>query len=814
MLTKLKTLLTSRPAAVALVLALLFFAPQPAAVAQEPDDAPDFELSTCQADSGESTISSQQTVLNAGDFERAGTADRVVITPQGLSLAQNVEQGVYQSGPIRSPLSFTTDIGLAWLANLPDDAAVTVEARLSSDGESWQDWLPVPVEYYPTPNGEYVGSLIWVNQAETYLQIRLILQAGGSGLAPLLEQMTLFFNDTSQGPSSQMARAGSVQNNTPEVPANVCPAKPQVISRTDWGCPTGQASPHWPPSYQPVTHVVINHTATPNTAEDWAAIVRSIWHYHAKILYWGDIGYNYLIDPLGNIYEGRAGGDDAIAAFDGFNRGAMGIGYIGCYGNCEKWWLSNADPSPEMVEAGNDLIAWKVGQNNLDPLGSGEYCQETLPTIVGRSQVTCRGHGAHPENLEELLPDIRLAVQERIEACELPPTDPPIIQSVSPGSGFNNSEVTLTVEGANFQPQESGFSATLVAADGTETQLALGSLQTVTAFEAIVPAGLPPGLYNLVVTNPDGQFDMAVHAYESLPEGSTDTAVRFLPASLQVGVDTTGQMAVEVANVADLFGAELQISFDPTVVEVVDADPGTPGTQVALGSVFEGVDIFNAENSVENGVINFSATRRSPAPAFSGTGSFIQITWRGKTSGQTEVTFNEVKLANADGQPISATIGPPGSIDVGTTVIILRGQVQLQGRSDSSAATITAGGQQLHPDPDGSFEMAIAEADTYSLTMSAPGYLSAEAQGDIPPGATEIDMGSVTLLGGDVTGDDFIDIFDLSFMGSRYGSNNAQADINADGIVDIFDLTMAAANYGQSGPVIAGLDSNLRREIE
>ena len=61
--------------------------------------------------------------------------------------------------------------------------------------------------------------------------------------------------------------------------------------------------------------------------------------------------------------QGRAGGDDAIVAFDGFNRGAMGIGYIGCYGNCDYLGIPNAEPSTEMLAAGNELIAWKVGQN-------------------------------------------------------------------------------------------------------------------------------------------------------------------------------------------------------------------------------------------------------------------------------------------------------------------------------------------------------------------------------------------------------------------------------------------------------------------
>ncbi|MBN1992370.1 MAG: hypothetical protein JW953_06670 [Anaerolineae bacterium] len=48
---------------------------------------------------------------------------------------------------------------------------------------------------------------------------------------------------------------------------------------------------------------------------------------------------------------------------------------------------------------------------------------------------------------------------------------------------------------------------------------------------------------------------------------------------------------------------------------------------------------------------------------------------------------------------------------------------------------------------------------------------------------------------GDVTGDGRIDIFDLSFVAARYGSNDSVADINGDGLVDIFDLVIVAGNY-------------------
>jgi hypothetical protein len=400
-----------------LLLASWLFAPirQPV-TAQEPGSEPIFDTAVYTAADGGSTIVSQRAALTSAYFEAAGASDGVMVTPDGLTLAAGAAAGVYRSDAIRSPLGHTSDAALTWQADVPPGASVSVEVRLSDDGQDWGAWLPVPVEYYPVGDGEYSGALVWVDSTSVHLQFRLTLQAGEGGAAPLFRRLTLFFDDTSQGPGGATA-AAQAQGEPPVFAAGVCP-KPPVISRTAWGCPDGQDSPRWPPAYQSVTHIVINHTATPNSASDWAEVVRSIWNYHANTRGWGDVGYHYLVDPLGNLYEGRAGGDDVIGAFDGFNRGAMGIGYIGCYGNCGYLGLSNADPSPTMLEAGNDLMAWKASQKGIDPLGSGVYCEATLPRIVPRSDVTCRGGSLSPgDRLRARIPSMRNAVQAKIAKC-------------------------------------------------------------------------------------------------------------------------------------------------------------------------------------------------------------------------------------------------------------------------------------------------------------------------------------------------------------------------------------------------------------
>lgn len=246
-----------------LLATLLVALPQSPAAAQSPDAD---RVSYASAD-GKSTIVSQRVALTAADFGRAGALDGLQAAPEGLRLAEGgSSQGVYLSKSLRSPLGFTTDLGSAWLADVPDGAAVTLEVRLSNDGETWAEWRPVPVEFYPTANGEYGGVMVWVNQQNLYTQVRLTLQANAAGASPLVRRLTLFFNDSSQGPSD--ADAVAAASAAPQPACLTCPAKPLVIPRTAWGSPPGQYSPYWPPRYQPVTHVVINHSATPNEAQD------------------------------------------------------------------------------------------------------------------------------------------------------------------------------------------------------------------------------------------------------------------------------------------------------------------------------------------------------------------------------------------------------------------------------------------------------------------------------------------------------------------------------------------------------------------
>lgn len=103
----------------------------------------------------------------------------------------------------------------------------------------------------------------------------------------------------------------------------------------------------WPYVYSPkIYKIVVHHTgdeikddnlltSTDHQKIDWETKVQNIFKYHAYTQKWGDIGYHYLIDPLGNVYEGRGNGDEKVIGGHSYlsNTGTVGIAIIGNYEN-------------------------------------------------------------------------------------------------------------------------------------------------------------------------------------------------------------------------------------------------------------------------------------------------------------------------------------------------------------------------------------------------------------------------------------------------------------------------------------------------
>jgi hypothetical protein len=138
---------------------------------------------------------------------------------------------------------------------------------------------------------------------------------------------------------------------------------PTIVPRATWGA--DEKIRRAPPTYAPsVRFTIVHHTAGTNgySRAEAPAIVKGIQLFHVRSNGWNDIGYNFLVDRFGTIYEGRFGGIDrnVIGAHAlGFNTGSVGIALLGTYGD--------AAPSAAAQDAIARLIAWRLDLAHVDP---------------------------------------------------------------------------------------------------------------------------------------------------------------------------------------------------------------------------------------------------------------------------------------------------------------------------------------------------------------------------------------------------------------------------------------------------------------
>jgi hypothetical protein len=186
------------------------------------------------------------------------------------------------------------------------------------------------------------------------------------------------------------------------------------LSRVEWGCPDGEEAPLWTPVYTIVSHAVVHHTAGANNLPDWVTEVRNIWFFHTYTNGWGDIGYNFLIDPNGIVYEGRAGGNGVIGAhFSCRNTNTVGIALLGTY--------STTAPTDAALTSLKNLLAELARRNAIDPTAFAYHPPTNLllPTILGHrdgnpSTKTCSRTECPGDVLYAMLPAIRSDVAEAI----------------------------------------------------------------------------------------------------------------------------------------------------------------------------------------------------------------------------------------------------------------------------------------------------------------------------------------------------------------------------------------------------------------
>ncbi len=171
------------------------------------------------------------------------------------------------------------------------------------------------------------------------------------------------------------------------------------VSRAEWGADESKrfgenGSETSPPKFFPLQALTVHHTATDNGDPDPAATIRTMYKKHTVDKEWGDIGYHFLIDGEGRVYEGRFSGDDGMPAHDGrgnvvtafhttgLNSGNLGIALLGD--------LDKQPPTDAAFDALTRLLVVMARTHRLDPKSHITYKNPVDGTTMAAR--TVNGH--------------------------------------------------------------------------------------------------------------------------------------------------------------------------------------------------------------------------------------------------------------------------------------------------------------------------------------------------------------------------------------------------------------------------------------
>ncbi len=297
------------------------------------------------------------------------------------------------------------------------------------------------------------------------------------------------------GPAAIVSRAlsSALAPATPSLQAGS--GQPPIVARRAWA--KGVAHPRVAPQYGAVRLAFVHHTENPNgyLAGEVPAMLRAIFLFHREVRGWNDIGYNFVVDAFGRIFEARAGGiDEPVvgAHAGGYNLVSTGVAVLGSFG--EQPISTAARRSLQR------LLAWKLALHGVpaqgrvtvrvNPAGAvysrfPANARVSLPRIAGHRDADttdCPGDALYRQ-----LPAIRPRVQSLAPrpvlatiALTPPPavvTPPPPIEASPPGGATTPPSTKAIPPPVVPVAATGGLAGTLAFLDGTPIAGALVQIQ-------------------------------------------------------------------------------------------------------------------------------------------------------------------------------------------------------------------------------------------------------------------------------------------------------------------------------------------------
>jgi hypothetical protein len=368
-----------------------------------------------------------------------------------------------------------TTVGLGRVADLvgvewQTPAVAAVELRFRGADGSWSEWVSAGGHGHgpevPLAEDRHVGDPVWTGGTTT-VQVR----AGRtlSGVRLHLVDVSGWVGARRQ--AGALASTAALALAMPVLAAGA--GQPPIIARRAWA--EGISPPAVAPEYGDVRMGFVHHTDNPNgySSAEVPAMLRAIYAFHRFVNGWNDIGYNFVIDSYGRIFEARAGGiDEPVvgAHAGGYNLVSSGVAVLGTF--------TDIAISPAARSALEELLAWKLSLHGVpsqgrvvvkvNPAGASysKYpadARVALPRIAGHRDADttdCPGNVLYGE-----LPAIRTGVR-RLAPNPTRATLALTVPSVAPGTPTTPEPVGGAGTGSPATGQVQALSGALELLDG------------------------------------------------------------------------------------------------------------------------------------------------------------------------------------------------------------------------------------------------------------------------------------------------------------------------------------------------------------
>ena len=340
---------------------------------------------------------------------------------QPMLIAPYKSMDVFLSNEKLADFEFSS-VAMSWEELIPEGTHIELEIR-TKVGEKWSDWIETEEEEDPFVDHEDFAikkyAMLATNPASA-MQYRFILYGDGksSPIARNIEYTFLKAGHTISLESAPKPQYSAAEPQTSVV--SLVAGQSGIISRAQWGADESYrylkdqtSEPNlidvdpdwyekfkneleysrvvnadenglkytWPLQYpQSVKKFIIHHTATTGNLDKPEQAIRDIYYYHAVTRGWGDIGYNYIVDPNGKVYEGRFGGEGVIGAHSGpGNNGSIGIAVLGNY---------ETTPIPEdVITSISQFVHKKAKIHGIETDGSSLFRGKEMENIFGHRDI-------------------------------------------------------------------------------------------------------------------------------------------------------------------------------------------------------------------------------------------------------------------------------------------------------------------------------------------------------------------------------------------------------------------------------------------